>query len=156
LGPGAASGTHALHGHFPYDAPHLNYRLYCQTKFLLGQGGLGGVIAVFYYYLNCSVCFRRKKYWSSKVQSDVFSPGTHAPHGYSLPDALHPCHFQPSPFSKDWDQPSLSLIIPGTGIAPMSSIFHVASLDRIEMDIVEFLPQHIFILDKLRVAAFFP
>jgi hypothetical protein len=38
----------------------------------------------------------------------------------------------------------------------MNSILHVASLDRIEMDLVEFLPQHLFTLDKLRMTAFFP
>ena len=38
----------------------------------------------------------------------------------------------------------------------MNRFFHIPPLDRIEMNIVQFLPQHLFTLYKLRMAPLFP
>jgi hypothetical protein len=53
-------------------------------------------------------------------------------------------------------QANLSLVIASTGIAPVDCRINVAAVDRIEVDIVKFLPQYFFISDELWVAAFLP
>ena len=65
--------------------------------------------------------------------------------------------FQPSPPRRaNLYQSLISRIIPDAGISPMLSLINLASLDRVLMNIVLFLPKHRLTFYDLRVTAFLP
>jgi len=51
------------------------------------------------------------------------------------------------PLLKNRNQPGNTRIIPGAGIPPMFSLINISPLHRILMDILQFLPKHLFVLD---------
>src|ERR1700722_12296179 len=72
-------------------------------------------------------------------------------------------HFRETPFRvtstpvrNNIDQTSLAAIIPRTGISPMDRLIDIASLDRIVMDVFQFLNEHLVIGDLFRVTPFLP
>lgn len=65
-----------------------------------------------------------------------------------LPDA--------SPSTRNLDQAILPEIIPSAGISPVFRPVHIAPFDRIIVYVIQLLSHGRFVLDKLRMVAFFP
>lgn len=76
-----------------------------------------------------------------------------APIGNAVLEALLPVT---SPCPSNFDQTFIAKIIPCAGIPPMLRTVHIATLDGIVVHIVQLLPHHGFIADKLWMVALFP
>jgi len=60
------------------------------------------------------------------------------------------------PFSANLYQTLPPRIVPGTGIPPVISHIDIPAFDRVLMDILQLLPQHLLAFNNLRMTAFFP